>query len=401
MLKGIKEKAKKLKANLTSLDDQPVSKAALVIIVFLDLFILVSIFDGLADHTNQLTTPAEYVPQYCRDIVLDSEWNSTTRLRNVARITSAYHDSYYMPDEREARKQRHPLCEPFARVLRGIKEDEGLSRNLRATLKIEQESAELRSELEHVKGAYDTSLLEVVAKQPRTGISAMKTEMEQKTGSLNESVRKLALLESSLAKEPRLRELFALIDNVSQGDRIRLRNDLRTANFWYPVRRLGMEMLFLAPLFAAFYLWNAKSIARHRPLQTLVSSHLLVIALIPVLFKIIELIYDVIPKKLLRHVIELLETLKLVALWHYLLMGVSIVAGLALIYLFQKKLFSREKLMEKRISKGLCQNCHQRLPPGSRVCPFCGFGQYRICSQCNQPTHVHGKFCRECGYSGA
>jgi hypothetical protein len=393
---------KKFTANLTSLDDQPISKAALAVIVFLDLFILVSIFDGLADHTNQLTKPADHIPQYCRDIVLDSEWNATIRLRNVARITSAYHDSYYVPDERETRKEHHVLCEPFGRVLRIIKEDEGLSRNLRATLKLQQESGELRSELARVKGAYDTSLLEVVAKQPhpRTDVSAIKTEIAHKTDSLNESVRKLALLESTLAKEMRLRELFTLVDSVSEADRTRLRDDLRAANFWYPVQRLGMEMLFLVPLFAGFYLWNAKSIARRRPLQTLVSSHLLVISLIPVLFKIIELVYDVIPKKLLKHVIELLESLKLVALWHYLLMGIAIVASLALIYLFQKKLFSREKLIEKRISKGLCQNCHQRLPWGSRVCPFCGFGQYRLCSQCSQPTHVYGRFCRECGYSG-
>lgn len=403
MLAFINAKTQKLKANLVSLDDQPISKAALVVIVFLDLFILVSIFDGLEDHTNQLTTPADYVPQYCRDIVLDSEWNAATRLAKVARIASAYQDSYYLPDEREARRSRHGLCEPFGRVLRTIKADEALAFKLRATLKIEQESAELRAGLERVKGAYDTSLLEVVAQQSPAGTDtgALRTEIGQKTNALNQSVRKLALLESSLVREPPLRELFALIDNVSEADRVRLRDDLRAANFWHPVRRLGMEMLFLVPLLAGFYYWNATSIVRRRPLQTLVSSHLLVIAFIPVLLKVVELIYDIIPKKLLKHIIELLESLKLVALWHYLLMGVAIVAGLALIYLFQKKLFSREKLMEKRIAKGLCQGCHQRLPSGSRVCPFCGFSQYRTCSRCQQPTHVHGRFCRECGYEGA
>lgn len=400
MLEAIKEKAFRFKANLTSVDARPIGKAALVVIVFLDLFILISIFDGLAGHTAQLTTPDDHVPSYCRDIVLDSEWNATTRLNRVAAIATRYQDSYYFPNDRQARHRPHALCEPFGRALHDIQTDERLSGALRAALKVERESAELRAELERVKGAYDTALLEVVARQSPTvtDVGAIKTEIAQKTRSLNESVRNLALLEVSLAKEPRLRDLFALVERVSPADRVRLRDDLRAANFWFPARRLGMEMLFLAPLLAGFYLWNARSVVRRRPLQVLVSSHLLVIALIPVVFKVVELVYEIIPKQLLKHVIELLESLKLVALWHYLLMALAIVAALALIYLFQKKLFSYEKLMEKRIAKGLCQECHRQLPPGSRACPFCGYAQFRTCAQCNKPTYVHGAFCRECGF---
>ncbi len=77
---------------------------------------------------------------------------------------------------------------------------------------------------------------------------------------------------------------------------------------------------------------------------------------------------------------------------------VSTVADdLFLIYIFQKKLFSREKLIERRISKGECQQCGKHLPAGSTACPFCGFVQYKPCSKCNNQMHVHGKFCRECG----
>ena len=399
MLKWIVEKAKRLKTNLTSLDAQPIGKAALVVIVFLDLFILISIFDGLADHTNQLTAPEDRIPQYCRDIVIDSAWSSAARLRNIARVTAEYRNAYYAPDERETRKEQHAVCAPIAHLMRQIRKDEGLSTNLKTTLELERESAALRSELERVKGAYDTALLEaaVERRQGPANIGAIKKEMADKTGALNEATRKLALLESAIVQDARVRELFRLLDGISEADRIALRDDLRRMNFWYPVQRLGMEMLFLLPLFVAFYYWNARSIARQRPFQTLVSSHLVVVALIPVFFKIVELIYDIVPKKLLKHVIELLESLKLVALWHYLLMGMAVVAALALIYLFQKKLFSRDKAIERRIAKGLCQNCNQRLPAGSAACPLCGFVQYRTCRHCGGSTHVYGKFCKECG----
>lgn len=400
MFESLIAKTRKLKRNLTTLDNQPLSKAALVIIVFLDIFILISIFDGLADHAAQLTTPEQHIPQYCRDIVIDADWNETNRLGHLARIVSMHRGSYYMSDERDRNKSRHEICEPFVRILESIKADENVSRDLAESPRLQQQSAAVRSDLERVTGAYDTSLLATVAGQGQgeTNVAAIKKEIADKTRALNELVRKRKLLESSLAQDERVRRLFTRIAGVSQADRNRLRDELRQLNFWHPVKRLGMEMIFLLPLFLVFSVWSSRSIAANRPFQTLVSSHLVVIVLVPVLFKVLELIYDIIPKKLLKQVIDLLESLKLVALWHYLLIGVSIVAALALIYLFQKKLFSREKLNERRISRGLCQNCNQRLPEDSRACPFCGFGQFRICSQCSKPTHVLGKYCRECGH---
>lgn len=401
MLTSLVAKARKLKRHLTSLDDQPLGKAALTVIVFLDLFIIISIFEGLADHAGQLTTPEQHIPQYCRDIVIEADWNDANRLLQTAQIVSKYRGNYDIPEESDRKAQQHALCEPMARVLRVIKDDEGLSKNLGEIVTLRRESAVLRGEVERVKGAYDTSLLETVAgqRQGRANVESLRKEIAAKTGALNDTVRKLKLLESSIEQDVRMRELYTLVAGVSDADRIRLRDDLRRLNFWQPVKRLGMEMIFLLPLFIIFYCWNARSIARNRPFQTLVSSHLVVLVLIPVFFKVVELIYDIIPKKLLKHIIELLQSLKLIALWHYLLMAIAILAALALIYLFQKKLFSRDKVLERRISKGLCQNCSRQLPPDSRICPFCGTEQYRTCGHCKKPTYVHGKYCKECGHA--
>ena len=401
MLNSIREKARKFRHHLTQLDNQPLSKAALVVILFLDLFILISIFDGLAGHTGQLTSPDQYIPPLCREIVINADWNPTNRLGRLAQIVSKYHTDYYTPDERDEKKPQHSLCAPIVRTLKAIRQDEGLSKNLIQNLKLQQETRELRAEQERMKGAYDTTLLETIAKQPsaETNVSSIKKEIADKTDDLNDRVHKQRFLEASLEQDSRVRELFALAAGVSDTDRKTLRDELRQLNFWYPVKRLGMEMLFLLPLFLVFYFWNSRSIAGNRPYQTLVSSHLLVIVLIPVFFKVVELVYDIIPKKLLKQIIDLLESLNLVAIWYYLLIGAAILAALALTYLFQKKLFSREKLMKRRIARGLCQHCGQRLPSDSRYCPACGTGQYRACSHCHEPTYLHGKYCMACGHA--
>ena len=110
-----------------------------------------------------------------------------------------------------------------------------------------------------------------------------------------------------------------------------------------------------------------------------------------------ETVYDIIPKKLLKKLMDLLESLKLVAVWHYLVIAITVAAALFLIYIFQKKLFSREKLIERRITKGQCQECSKHLPAGSVACPFCGFAQFKACSSCGKMTLVYGKYCKECG----
>jgi len=400
MLESIGKKIVKLRHNLSSLDDQPVGKAALSILIFLDLFILISIFDGLADHTRQLVTPSELIPQYCRDIVIEDEWNETNRLSKLAAAVTEARGSYYVKDKRERTLERHPVCTPIAQLLLSLEDDDDISEKLKRSLDISKEIEQLDSTLKRINTAYDTSLLEDIAdkNKDRAKVESLRKDFAVKTGTLNQLTDSQRSLIASLSQDKRIRELFTLLDGFTEQDRNDLKQDLRKLNFWYPVKRLGMEMIFLLPLLMIFYFWNRKSLAAGRPFQTLVSSHLLVIVFIPVLFKIVELIYDILPKKIFKQLIDLLESLQLVALWYYLMMAFVILAALALIYLFQKKLFSRERLMMKRISKGECQNCGTRLPENSSICPFCGFEQFRQCSHCGKPTYVFGKFCKECGH---
>lgn len=392
-----RELFRRARTNLTRLDDQPLGKAALVIILFLDLFILISIFDGLDDHTRQLTSPDEHIPQTCRQIVLDSRWNATNRLDNLSGIVLAYSSSYYRIEERE--QDLHRVCKPYIDLLDRIKRDKLLTNAFEDRTKFVHEASELRREINNLKGAYDTALLETLAGQQEgtAEVGAVRTQVRKKTTTLNTLTGQVAALDQRINNNTVIQQLWERLETLKEADRETLKEDLRRLHFWFPVKRLAMQLLFLLPLLIVFFLWNGASIRKGRGIQTLTSSHLLVVASIPVLFKVIETVYDIIPKKLLRKFIELLESLKLVAVWHYLVMALAIAGALFLIYIFQKKLFSREKLIERRIAKGQCQDCGKHLPPGSPACPFCGFGQFRPCGQCGKPTLVYGKFCRECG----
>ncbi len=389
MLSNIRNKIKLIRVGLTTLNNYPIGKAALIIVLFLDLFILISIFQGLDDHTNQLATPNEYIPQYCRDVVIDDDWNESNRLIHTAEIVSRYRNSYVYVNEKNRMQEVHSICRPILKLIRSIENDKNLSDDLNIFHRLRDQSVQLKSELDRTRGAYDTSLLEVIAKQNvnNRNTASLQKQVSELTDKLNVLVSKEAKSESLLMQNEHISQLFSVIETSSKQNRDVLLEELRHLNFWYPVKRLGMEMIFLLPLIVIFYLWNLKSITASRPYQSLVSSHLLVIVFIPVIFKVIELIYDIVPKKLLKHIFELLESLNLVAIWHYVMMGAGIFATLALIYFMQQKIFSQDKLIQKRITKGECQNCGAHFPSGNNACSMCGFMQFKPCSHCLDSTN--------------
>ena len=397
MFTKFRDRFAKIRINLISLDNQPLGKAALVIILFLDIFILTAIFNGLAEHTRQLSSPDDYVPYSCRDMVINRDWNPTNRIDNLSAIIISYKNSYYPISEKK--KARHPICAPYLDLLDQIKNDKDLGNTFEDRSKFVDETRDLQREIGNLKGAYDTSLLETIAKQKegRANVGKIKKDVQEKTNSLNTLKGQIEALEQKINGNEKIRTLWEKLQGLRPEDREKLKADLRTLYFWYPVRRLAMQMAFLLPIFVVFYLWNNASIKKSRTIQVLVSSHLLVVSFIPIFFKIIETVYDIIPKKLLKKLIDLLESLKLVGIWYYLVIALAVAAALFLIYIFQKKLFSREKLIERRISKGECQNCGKHLPTGSQACPFCGFAQFKNCPKCNKQTLVYGKYCRECG----
>jgi hypothetical protein len=393
----IKEQISRIRTNLTSLDNQPISKAALVIILFLDIFILISVFNGLDEHTRQLPAPDDYIPYSCRDIVINRDWNPTNRIDNLSTIIISHSNDYYQVAEKK--KDRHLVCAPFLDLIDQIKNEKELAAAFEDRSRFDHESKDLQRTIGNLKGAYDTSLLETIAKQKegQANVDQIKKDLQEKTSALNTLRGQIDALELKINGNGKVRLLWDKLQGLQQADREKLRADLRSIYFWYPIKRLGMQMIFLLPLFAVFYAWNNASIRKGRGIQALVSTHLTVVSFIPIFFKIIETVYDIIPKKLLKKLIDLLESLKLVAIWYYLVIALAVGASLFVIYIFQKKIFSREKLIERRIAKGQCQQCGKHLPPGSASCLFCGFAQFKACSSCNRPTLVFGKYCRECG----
>ncbi|MCK6393927.1 zinc ribbon domain-containing protein [Zoogloea sp.] len=393
--------AARTKQQLTHLDSQPLGRAVLVVVLLLDMFILMSIFDGLAAHTRQLTAPDEYIPHTCRALVIDQTWTADKRLGQLSALATAASTSPYPP--REHRAEYHPLCAPYLEQITRIQADKALVRLFETHQKVEREVRDQQLAIDRLKGAYDTSLLERMAGDApgQTAVDASRAEFRSRTAALDGLKAQAATLAQTINAHDDIQALWAALEKPSQADREQLRDELQRLNFWFPVKQLGMQLIFLLPLFLIFYAWNSASLRGGRGLQALVSAHLLVVSFIPILFKLVEAVYRIIPHRLLAALFEFLEAFRLVAIWHYLVMAAVIATALVVIHVLQKKLFSREQLLERRIARGECQGCGKHLPADSSACPFCGYAQFSPCPSCQGLMHRHARFCHHCGQPAA
>ena len=384
---------------LTRLNNYPIGKAALTVVLMLDVFILMSIFRGLDDHSDQLASPYDVIPAHCRAIVVDRTWSPNNALDKIAQAIPYYKND---PDYRNPLRQLndvHAACRPLLRMLEGIANDRSLAASLGKQLRLGTQIGQVNSKLEKIRGAYDTSLLETIAQQNSANneVAELKARVGELTAKLNQLSKEQRNVAQRIVQAPAIAQLLNLIGEPLADAAADLKAELIMLRYWQPVKRLGMELLFLLPLICAFYFWNSRSLRANRPYQTLVSAHLLTVACIPVVFKVFELLHDIIPYRFFTELFDLLRELNAVAIWHYLMMAVVIAVALALTYLLQMKVFSHQRLIKKRIAKSLCQNVGVGIGPQDNACALCGFKQFKSCDNCAQSTYVFAPFCRECG----
>lgn len=366
ILKSIRNRVGEIKNRLTHVGKtEPLSRVSLVFIILLDIFVFATIQSGIHDQVNQLNSPQEYIPPVCRSIVIDDRWVDDNYIEKIAAysLNKTYSRTY--PKTATA---KHPICQSVMDRL--------------AKTRTNKELAVLFKERQKLTQKYKSYDLYQKQSFPEAKqIQLTIRELDRKIVEFDEIKSMRSIITASQVKADQLAE------------------DDRHARFVYPLEKFGMQIMFLLPLFLIFYMWNAVSIKRDRPIQSFLSAHMLVVAFIPIMFRMGELLLDIIPRRFLAAFMELLKSLNLIGLWSYIVIAGAIVGTLLIIYLIQKKLFTKEKLIIKRITKGECIDCSLKLPLGASHCPYCGCNQKVECGDCKAMVAKGAPFCSSCGKS--
>ncbi len=430
---GLRRLVQRFCRRSASLDDAPLNKASLLVIVLVDLFLLTNIFIGLDDIGRRPLSPQQAFP--CQQ-----EWSAyrsparrggagpddpgQARERKVALLRRAVpvrpaggapfdpgRASLADPDAPSFRDRAvhleadhlgrvDPACLRFADHQDRIAAQPalpGLVRQLDAARSeigvLEQTNAGIRSQ-------YDSALLEQIAGQPRSRSIHPVSAAEARRSLERNEVRITALntrvdsLEAELIADPASRAFLAFLDQKEPYAALSER--FRHALFWAPSLRLLFQGLFLLPLVLLALIAHRLASRRGHGLIALISWHLLVISLIPLLLKLFEFAQV---GALFTFVFELVRALfgNLLFLVSYLYILLIPLVGFGLIRLMQNVLFNTRLQAAARLQKSRCLRCARRLQAGSSHCPHCGYAQLRACGQCRQPTHRHLPYCRHCG----
>lgn len=394
-------------------EKEPLTKFSIVIILVLDVFLFGLIYDGISKQSEIVSTPESYASYRCRDTIdtfqnidrAEFQKSAVEKLYNSSSYSrsSGYSSSYYSYDYGNT-VDTSLECNNIKVLLTKTDSDTSLQELYRMRYIILNNITTNETQANGLRNNYDTKLFEKIAGQdPNLAIdpgtaATTKNNLDRLATEKIELDQQLAKNTKAILENPQVIEIVNLVKTSG----IQVMDTYEQLVFWYPVKVLGVQILFLIPLLFAVGFWSNRSLMRGRPYQLLMASHLLAILGIFISLKLLEFIYDILPHKLIATVIDWLTSIQLVGIWYYLLIAFSVSIALGIVYFIQRrvKIASENRKAEisaKRAEKSQCWSCGAGLVLGATHCIRCGVGQYDKCASCKKDTLRAGEHCMHCG----
>ncbi|WP_414514836.1 hypothetical protein [Nostoc sp. PCC 9305] len=390
-----------------TINNEPLNKVSLIVIIIIDIFILINVFTGLDDISRWHISPTEAYPCY-------SEWQNyrakTTKDKDyeiVSLSLSSYTNNQYSFRRNYQQAETGHLgkvsqtCLQYADYKDKINnpEKQQIIRNIAQkqakTSRLEQTNSTIQSQ-------YDSTLLEKIAGQGReqsiNQVSAEKAKqtLEENNRQVSTLKQEISTLKNELLAKP---ESISFITFIKDDNRFQeVDKGYHQASFWYPSIQLGFQSLFLLPLILIALLVQKFAERRGYGLVSLISWHLLVIFFIPLIVKIFEFLQIGAIFKFLFDIVSAIFG-GLLFLINYVYILLIPVIGFGIIQFFQKFVFNAKVQAASRVQKSRCVNCAKKIRHLDTYCPHCGYYQYIECHNCHNLTYKHLSYCKHCGTS--
>lgn len=390
-----------------TINNEPLNKVSLIVIIIIDVFILINVFTGLDDINRWHISPTEAYPCY-------SEWQNyrtkTTKDKDyeIVRLSLPSYTNNQLSFQRNYQQAEtghlgkvSQTCLQYADYKDKINNPE----KQQIIRTIEQKQTKI-SRLEQangtIKSQYDSTLLEKIAGQGREQ-SINQVSAEKAKQALEENNRQISTLkqENSTLKNELLAkpESISFITFIKDDNRFQeVEKGYQQASFWYPSIQLGFQSLFLLPLILIALLVHKFSQRRGYGLVSLISWHLLVIFFIPLIVKIFEFLQVGAIFKFLFDIVSAIFG-GLLFLINYVYILLIPVIGFGIIQFFQKFVFNAKVQAASRVQKSRCVNCAKKIRHLDTYCPHCGYYQCIECHNCHNLTYKHLSYCKHCGTS--
>ena len=395
------------------LNHQTLNAPSMIVVVFIDIFILVNVFIGLNDISNWPLSPNQTQPCYSEWSNYRNEKNSGKDYELISRSISESVDrsidgnglrtEYYRRAQIGRLGRVSSVCLDYAGLQDGMRTPE----NQTAVKSIETQLnkvTRLEASNRSIRQQYDSTLLDRVAGQsPSQSINAVSAEKAKQTIETNkDSINQLKQEVSQSKKTLLVQPTVVAVLNRLQDDTAfaAIEREYRHLSFWYPSIQLGFQALFLLPLILISLAIHRFAVRKNYGLVALITWHLLIISVIPALLKIFEFLQVGVLVQWITTTIGRIFG-GLLFLVSYIQILLIPLAGFALIKFIQR--FSKRTIVSPqvqaatRILESRCLSCAKKIRPEDAHCPHCGYQQYEECPHCHTMTHRHMPHCTHCG----
>jgi hypothetical protein len=389
-----------------TLNNEPLNKVSLVVLIIVDLFILVNVFSGLDDIGQWYLSPEQRYPCYSQWQQFQQDQTGQKKYQIIADaiiVSDSQHS--YQREYRQAQSNHLGKVSAICLQYGGLKDKVNNNKNRSLSIEINQRQVEIR-QLEQANdqliSQYDSTLLEKIAGQsPDRSINTVaadkaKQQLEQNSRQIQRLQKEIANFKRELLNQPSSLNFLALLEDKTQF--IQLEKSFQTVQFWYPTLQLCLQVLFLAPLILVALLVHRLAQRQNYGLVALISWHLLVIFSIPLLLRVFQFLQI---GFLFQSLFSLIRALvgELLFLVNYIYILLIPLLGFAMIKFSQRVIFNSKRQAANRIQQTRCCYCAKKLRPTDRHCPHCGQSQYQECEQCHCLTYPVLPYCRKCGHS--
>lgn len=388
-----------------TINNEPLNKVSLIVLILIDIFILINVFTGLDDISRWHISPTQAYPCY-------AEWQNyrtkTTKDKDYEIVKLALpYNVFIEPNLKQYQQgasghlgEISNICLNYAKAKDRVKNSE----NTQTIKTVDQKQANISTQEQanrNIRAQYDSTLLEKIADQTRqrsintVGAEKAKQQLEQNNRQISLLKQEISSLKKELLFKPEIRSFLTFLDNGEQFREVKQNYD--QASLWYPSIQLAFQSLFLLPLILiALFIHNFAQRRRYG-LIALISWHLLVIFFIPLIIKVFEFLQV---GAIFKFLFEIIKTIfgGLLFLVSYLYILLIPLIGFGIIKFFQKIVFNPKIQTAKRVQKSNCIKCAKKIRPNDAYCPHCGYYQYVECQNCNHLTYKHLPYCKECGF---
>lgn len=406
MFAKIRRLVSQLFSKSKTINNEPLNKVSLIVIILIDIFILINVFTGLDDISRWHISPTQAYPCY-------SNWENyqtkTTKDKDYEIVNFLLpYQTNNQPSLQQTYQQEaegnlgkvSEICLKYAELKDKIKNLEN-QQTLKTIAQKQTKISNLEQTNRNIQAKYDSTLLEKIAGQPReqsiNAVSAEKAKqnLEQNNRQISTLKQEISNFKNQLLAKP---ESLVFLTFIKDDNNFReIEKGYKQASFWYPSIQLGFQSIFLLPLIFIALLVHNFAQSRRYGLIALISWHLLVIFFIPLIIKLFEFLQIGV---IFKFFFDIISTLfgGLLFLVSYIYILLIPLIGFGIITFFQKIVFNAKLQAVSRVQKSRCIRCAKKIQPNDVYCPHCGYDQYIECQNCHELTYKGLLYCKHCGH---